>query len=235
MAMHEHESVVHPHTHAHVVPLPATGDHLGAPGGDPRSRAQPPSRSELPLSWRSSSLVVVGWREGGRGASPTVVATVPIDGGRVAVGGARTHVLAAEERIPSNVTCPTRSFSGGTKGSLVGSVAGRYLISWSAVTAADIVERESRSKRERWLRRAIDLRALCVTLEGGRGVPRSDSWEELAQAAKACRVPVPGAPDDVDVALTAAQLFLVLATRLSARGEGDLRSLLRAGRFAGPR
>jgi hypothetical protein len=177
----------------------------------------------------------VGWREDGREASPTVVATVPIDGGRIVVGAARTHVLAAEERIPSNVTCPTRSFSGRTEGSLVGSVEGKYLISWSAVTAADIVERESRSKKESWRRRAIDLRALCVTLDGGRGVPRSDSCEELSQAARACHVPVPGGPDDVDVALTAAQLFLVLATRLSARGEGDLRSLLRDGRFADPR
>ena len=76
-----------------------------------------------------------------------------------------------------------------------------------------------------WARRAVEIPRLLRLLGTQPAAAGSDA-EELRRAATAHRVPVPRACDPLDEALTTAQLFLILATKLEAAGRGDVGSLL---------
>lgn len=188
----------------------------------------------LASSWEDASFVALGWDRGDANASPQVVATVPIVRARVAVGGARIHSVGLDQ-----TSLPSATNSNGPEEqhpSLFHALAGKYVVTWSPSTALGVLVGSLGRDSQRRLRRAtIDLRALAHALDDPRSERCADLPEDLAETAGRFNVPVSDASDLVEVALTEAQLFLVLATHVAGRLGGDLRTLLRAGRFAGSR
>lgn len=102
----------------------------------------------------------------------------------------------------------------------------RYLITWSAEVEAPLLDKAFGGGRNRWLRRTIDIRRLVSIADRSQGMgPRLEDYGLDALAGE-FRLPVPRPCDPMDAALTTAQLFLILATKLAGRGYRDVRSLL---------
>jgi hypothetical protein len=101
---------------------------------------------------------------------------------------------------------------------------GRFVVAWSAPAVVPLLSDVLGAGSAWWVRRTVEVRRLLRLL----GTPAAGGTEaeERARAATAHRVPVPRARDPLDGALTTAQLFLVLATKLEAAGRGDVGSLL---------
>ena len=102
----------------------------------------------------------------------------------------------------------------------------RYLITWSAEVEAPFLDQMFGGGRIRWLRRTIDVHRLVSIADRlqGRG-PRPEDYGLDALAGE-FRLPVPQPCDPMDAALTTAQLFLILATKLAGLGHRDVGSLL---------
>ena len=88
----------------------------------------------------------------------------------------------------------------------------RFLITWFAEVEAAFLDKIFGGGRKRWMRRAVDVRRLVASLE--------ERWVGLTLEACADRygVPVASPHHALDDALVTAQLFLVVATKLAARG-----------------
>jgi len=105
---------------------------------------------------------------------------------------------------------------------------GRYILAWAAEVEAGFLATVFGRRPANWRRRIVDVLRLAVLadrLDGTIGGPGDYS---LASAAGRYAVPVERPHHALDDALTTAQLFLVLATRLSEHGYGTPSRLLRA-------
>lgn len=114
-------------------------------------------------------------------------------------------------------------------GRLRDGVEGRFLVAWAARIEATFLSRTLGGSVRRWLARTVDVLPLAVIadrLEGGYGEETSYA---LADVVERHGLPVLEAHDAFNDALMTAELFLVLATRLSTTGHPDVGSLLRPG------
>jgi DNA polymerase-3 subunit epsilon len=157
---------------------------------------------------------------------------VPVRAGRIAVGEAE-HRLVASPVAPTPVSMkihhimprdledalpPEEAWA-----HLRRALEGRFLLTWYADVELAFLRRGFGGRPRAWRRRTVDVRAMVVELE------RVDPETRLGLSVTARRygVPVASPHDALDDALVTAQLFLVVASRLQARGGGSVRRFLR--------
>jgi len=114
------------------------------------------------------------------------------------------------------------------RASLTDAIAGRFLVTWVADVEAAFLDRLYGGGVRRWLRRCIDVRPLARSLDEDPATPFT-----LASVAERHSVPVSSPHHALDDALVTAQLFMVCASKLAARGVTSVRDL-RAVRPVGP-
>lgn len=112
------------------------------------------------------------------------------------------------------------------RGVLRDALQGRFLIAWYAEVEIAFLARLFGGRRRRWRRRTVDVRRLAIELEHA----DPDVRFTLSATAERYGVPVASPHEALEDALVAAQLFLVLATKLEGRGYGSARSFLRLTR-----
>ncbi|HEX6230720.1 MAG TPA: 3'-5' exonuclease [Actinomycetota bacterium] len=99
---------------------------------------------------------------------------------------------------------------------------GRFVLAWYAGVELAFLRRIFGGRRRAWRRRTVDVRRLAIELEHA----HPDVRNTLSATAARYGVPVASPHEALDDALVAAQLFLVLATKLEDRGFGSVRSFL---------
>jgi DNA polymerase-3 subunit epsilon len=106
----------------------------------------------------------------------------------------------------------------------------RYLLAWSADVEAGFLSRAFGGSGRWWRRRIVDVLLLAQIADRLEGRAARPGDYNLTNAAARFGTPVHAPHHAFDDALTTAQLFLVLATKLSTKGYGTPARLLRAGR-----
>jgi DNA polymerase-3 subunit epsilon len=159
----------------------------------------------------------------------------PVRGGRVVVGESVHQLVASavasspasmkiHQILPRDLEdAPTTEVA---LDLLRGALDGRFLLAWYAEVELAFLRRLFGGRRRSWARRTVDVRGLVVELEG----LDPDARLGLSVTAERYGVPVASPHEALDDALVTAQLFLVAASRLEARGDGAVRDLLRLAR-----
>jgi DNA polymerase-3 subunit epsilon len=148
---------------------------------------------------------------------------VPIEGGRVLVGSARSQLIRPP--TPPSPTSQTIHLlrtvdlaqAPEARRAAVGlreAVAGRFLVTWFADVEIAFLRRLYGGSVASWRRRVIDVRDMTIVVDGSRPGARRARGYALTQTADRFGVPVSDPHDALDDALVTAQLFLVLAGRL---------------------
>ena len=102
-------------------------------------------------------------------------------------------------------------------------IAGRFLVTWHAKVEASFLHKMYGGAPDAWMKRAVDVWKLVIALEGQEAM-----FLTLTEAAERFGVPVASPHHALDDALVTAQLFLVTASRMAARGKGRVRDLVEA-------
>jgi DNA polymerase-3 subunit epsilon len=110
---------------------------------------------------------------------------------------------------------------------------GRYLLAWSADVEAGFLSRAFGGSGRWWRRRIVDVLLLAQVADRLEGHAARPGDYNLTTAAVRLGTPVHAPHHALDDALTTAQIFLMLATKLSSKGYGTPARLLKAGRRAG--
>jgi DNA polymerase-3 subunit epsilon len=110
------------------------------------------------------------------------------------------------------------------------SLQGQYILAWSAEVEAGFLSRAFGGSRRWWRRRIIDVLLLAQVADRLEGRAARPGDYNLTMAAARIGTPVHAPHHAMDDALTTAQIFLVLATKLSTKGYGTSAQLLKAGR-----
>jgi len=191
--------------------------------------------------WREASFAVLDFETTGLDVARDYVLSygvVPIERGRVRIEGALYRVV----RPPIPVTAESIRVHGirpveltaapsldEIAHELLDALEGRTLVAHAATIELAFLGRLQKHGRRR-VRRAIDVIDLAADLAArDRGVPTPRS-ARLADLAAGFGVPVARTHHALGDALTTAQLFLVLASRLELLGAGRLRDLAGARR-----
>jgi DNA polymerase-3 subunit epsilon len=194
-----------------------------------------PARSLRARSWRDAEFAALDFETTGLDYGRDAVVSfgvVPVRHGRVALGEA-VHQLVVPE-IPSSPAsmkihrilpqdlsdAPSLDVA---REHLRSCLQGRFILAWYAQVEIAFLRRIFGGRPRAWARRTVDARELLVELEG----LHPDSRTSLSVAAERYGVPVVSPHEALDDALVTAQLFLVLASRLEAKGRGATRSLVR--------
>lgn len=199
---------------------------------------RPPSAPALALRrrpWRQAAFAALDFETTGldhRRDAVVSFGVVPVRDGRVVVGEG-LHQLVAPE-IPS--TAASMKIHGllprdlaeapplqEARTALRAALDGRFILAWYADVELAFLRRTFGGGRRAWARRTVDVLRLVMELE------RAGPGARLGLGATAARygVPVASPHEAFDDALVTAQLFLVLASKLEARGFGSVRSYLR--------
>lgn len=203
-------------------------------GGVP---ALPPRRLRR-RSWREAEFAALDFETTGLDRRRDAIVSfgvVPVRRGRVVLGES-VHQLVVPE-VPSSPesmkvhrilprdleVAPSLEVA---RELLRRSLEGRFLLAWYAEVEVSFLERIFGGRRRSWVRRTLDARRLAIELEG----QDPDVRESLSRAAERYGVPVAAPHEALDDALVTAQLFLVLASKLEARGVGSTKRLLRLTR-----
>jgi DNA polymerase-3 subunit epsilon len=190
-----------------------------------------------PRSWREARLAALDFEATGLDVRVDHVLSfglVPIDGGRIRLEESLYRVVKPPIELP-----PESIVVHGIRpddvedapaletvaGELVEALDGRTLVAHAAWIELSFLNRFFSRARRRW-RDAIDVLDLASRLAAFEGAPERASSQRLVDLA--ARHDVPPAPTHhaFGDALTTAQLFLVLATRLEPYGFTAVRDLL---------
>ena len=106
----------------------------------------------------------------------------------------------------------------------------RYLLTWSADVEAGFLSRAFGGSERWWRRRIVDVLLLAQVADRLEGRAARPGDYNLTIAAARLGTPVHAPHHAFDDALTTAQIFLVLATKLSTRGYRTPARLLKVGR-----
>jgi DNA polymerase-3 subunit epsilon len=188
-------------------------------------------------SWREASFGVLDFEATGLDVERDHVVSfgfVPVEKARVELAGAiyrvvRPPIAVPPEAIRVHGIIPEELSSAPTLGEVLGELVtaldGRLLVAHAAWIELGFLERIVPERARPSPARTIDVINLAAHKHAGRLTsPR------LADLAALYGLPVARTHHAFGDALTTAQLFLVLAARLEARGRGRLSDLLRAGR-----
>ena len=190
--------------------------------------------------WREASYAVLDFETTGLDPARDHVLSygvVPIEHGRVRIEGALYRVVHPPIPVPAEsirvhgirpVELTTAPSLDEVAHELLDALEGRTLVAHAAMIELAFLGRLQ--KHGRRIRQAIDVIDLAAELAArDHDVPRVPS-ARLADLAAGFGIPVARTHHALGDALTTAQLFLVLATRLELLGAGRLRDLAGAGR-----
>jgi DNA polymerase-3 subunit epsilon len=202
------------------------------------TRPRHPGLAARRMPWRRAAFASLDFETTGLDRSRDAVVSfgvVPIDDGRVRVGGAVHQYVAAavpssvpsmriHEILPRDlVDAPSMDDA---RDRLRASLDRRFVLAWYAGVEIAFLGRVFGGSERWWRRRTIDVRDLAIAVEGA----DRDARFGLTATAERFGVPVATPHEALDDALVTAQLFLVLATRLAARGASTVAALARSGR-----
>lgn len=219
--------------------MPVGPDPMPSAGPDRRSpRPSAPRRGLRWRSWREAEFASLDFETTGLDYGRDAVVSfgvVPVRLGRVAVGEA-VHQLVMPE-VPSSPSSMKihrilpQDLAGAAppdvaRDRLRACLEDRFLLAWFAEVEVAFLTRMFGGRARGWARRTVDVREMAIEVEGADPRVRYS----LTTAAERYGVPVTNPHEALDDALVTAQLFLVLATRLEARGRGTTGRLLRLTR-----
>lgn len=189
--------------------------------GDGRRLAEAPPAGLRSRPWNGVDLVALDLEtgEGSNGETVSSFGLVPIRRGRVVMSGARLLSVRPLPRV---------------RETLAAILHRAYIVSWSAEAAAAFLDRVLGGGQAWWLGRTIDLASLASVADEPRHGAGEAGLEGLQAAAQRYRIPAPESSDALDGALTTAQLFLSLATKLARVGRRDVGALLDVDVQRGP-
>lgn len=199
-----------------------------------------PSWASRRMHWSKVGFAALDFETTGLGPDDTVVSfgVVPVLDGRIALGGSvyRTVSLASELSVPSIVVhgLLPRDLADSPPmqqilPTLRGALEGRFLLTWAAEVEAAFLAQLFGGASGRWLRRSVDVLGLAILADRLEGRQPGQGDYALTSAAERAGVAVEQPHHAFDDALTTAQLFLILADRLSHEGFDTPRRLIGAG------
>jgi DNA polymerase III subunit epsilon len=198
---------------------------------------RPPPWGARGRSWRDVELASLDFETTGLDRERDAIVSfgvVPVRAGRVVVGES-IHQLVIPE-VPSSPEsmrvhgilpqdlADARPLDEASE-TLSRALNGRFLLTWFASVEIGFLRRLY-GRRRSWARRTVDVRQMMIELEG----LDQDVRQSLSSAAAHYGVPVANPHEALDDAMVTAQLFLVVAARLEARGRVPIRRLLRLTR-----
>jgi DNA polymerase-3 subunit epsilon len=209
-----------------------------------RSAPASPNRRAGRRSWRSVEFASLDFETTGLDPRRDQIVSfglVPIRDGRIVVGErVYREVFPAIRPSPVSVAVHglrqvdldgARSLDA-ERGALRVALHRRFLVAWAAEVEAAFLATTFGGSARSWRRRIVDVLVLARLVDELQPPTGSPSYA-LSVAAARFGVPVHSPHDALDDALTTAEVFLVLATRLSTERPRTARSLLRAGRSPG--
>ncbi len=157
---------------------------------------------------------------------------VPVRQGRVEVGQSVYQLVDPGDVPPSAESVTVHGLrpvdlkdapsAAAARESLSAALSGCYLVTWWAGVEAAFLDKLFGGGVRSWFRRAVDVRQLVIALEGETGARLT-----LTQAAAKYGVPVASPHHALDDALVTAQLFLITASKMAKRNQGQVKDLLR--------
>ena len=205
-----------------------------------RGFPEPPPRRSRRRPWRDVEFASLDFETTGLDPQRDEVVSfgvVPIRRGRVAVGDhVYREISPAVRPSPRSVTVhglrqadlDRAPGMDAARGVLRAVLDRRYIVAWAAEIEAAFLARTFGGSRRWWRRHIVDARLLARLLERSDRAGAGTSYA-LSHAAARFGVPVHSPHDALDDALTTAEVFLVVATRLSQPRPRTARWLLRAG------
>ena len=201
-----------------------------------------PRRGSARQPWRTGEFVALDFELTGLDLARDEIISfgaVPVSGGRVrladaiyrevkprvqpSVGSVKVHGLRSKdlENAPS-LSAVTHELSN--------ALAGRYLLTWVADVEIGFLRAVFGRPWWWWRRRTIDVVDLVRAHAQDQQAPVSPGEGGLSATARRYGVPVEDAHHALNDALMTAELFLVLATKLSVLGWPRIRDLVRTSR-----
>jgi DNA polymerase-3 subunit epsilon len=204
------------------------------------ARPNAPERRSRRGDWRNGELVALDFETTGLDLDRDEVISfglIPILGGRIDLSGqlyqevapgvepSRSSIPIHHLRAQDLATAPTMQE---VADAFRGVLSGRFILAWAAEVEIAFLRKVFGGGRRAWRRRTIDVRTLIMAVERSSGdADRGPGYHALSAAATRFGVPVEQAHHALDDAFMTAELFLVAANTLEARGLGSIRDLLR--------
>ena len=204
------------------------------------ARPNAPERRSRRGDWRSAELVALDFETTGLDLDRDEVISfglIPVLGGRIDLSG-QLYQEVAPDVEPSRSSIPihhlraqdlaTAPAMQEVADALRGALSGRFILAWAAEVEIAFLRKVFGGGRRAWRRRTIDVRTLIMAVERPSGdAGRGPGYYALSAAATRFGVPVEQTHHALDDAFMTAELFLVAANALEARGRGSIRDLLR--------
>jgi DNA polymerase-3 subunit epsilon len=199
-----------------------------------------PERRSRRGDWRSAELVALDFETTGLDLDRDEVISfglIPILGGRIDLSGqlyqevapgvepSRSSIPIHHLRAQDLASAPAMQDVADAFGS---ALSGRFILAWAAEVEIAFLRKVFGGGKRAWRRRTIDVRTLIMAVERPSGdAARWPGYYALSAAAMRFGVPVEQTHHALDDAFMTAELFLVAANALEARGRGSIRDLLR--------
>jgi DNA polymerase III subunit epsilon len=204
------------------------------------ARPNAPGRRSRRVDWRSAELVALDFETTGLDLDRDEVISfglIPILGGRIDLSG-QLYQEVAPDVEPSRSSIPihhlraqdlaTAPAMQEVARAFRGALSGRFILAWAAEVEIAFLRKVFGGGRRAWRRRTIDVRTLIMAVERPSGdADRGPGYYALSAAATRFGVPVEQTHHALDDAFMTAELFLVAANALEARGRDSIRDLLR--------
>jgi DNA polymerase-3 subunit epsilon len=204
------------------------------------ARPNAPERRSRRGDWRSGELVALDFETTGLDLDRDEVISyglIPVLGGRIDLSGqlyqevapgvepSRSSIPIHHLRAQDLATAPAMQ---DVADAFRGALSGRFILAWAAEVEIAFLRKVFGGGRRAWRRRTIDVRTLIMAVERPSGdAGRWPGYYALSTAATRFGVPVEQTHHALDDAFMTAELFLVAANALEARGRGSIRDLLR--------
>ncbi|MDP9301869.1 MAG: 3'-5' exonuclease [Actinomycetota bacterium] len=205
-----------------------------------QDRPHAPKRRSRRGDWRRADLVALDFETTGLDLDRDEVISfglIPILGGRIDLSG-QVYEEVAPRVEPSHTSIPIHHLRAQDLATAPAmhevidvfreALGGRFILAWAAEVEIAFLRKVFGGGRRVWRRRTIDVRTLIMAVERPQGDRRrGPGYYALTAAATRFGVPVEEAHHALDDAFMTAELFLVAANALEARGSRSIRDLLR--------